>query len=369
MTQRKILLIANDFTTIYHFRMELLCFLVQQRYDVYVALPDDTRNALIAEAGVKTVSVPINRFGTNPFADLRTMLAIRKLITSLKPMIVLTYTAKPNIYGGLACRLTKTPYVCNITGLGANFDQGNLISRIMLVLQKHAYKSADTIFFQNSSNWVLFKQKHIIKGNGALLPGSGVNLEENCYEPYPHHSILKFIVLARIRKDKGYDELFEVIQKLYQNDLQAEFHIVGWYEDDRYKETVQRMRDLYGVQFYENVLHNDVHALIAECDCLIQPSHHEGMSNVILEAAATGRPCIVSDIPGCREGVTDGETGFYFTVKNSESLYHCVVKMIGLSTENREQMGMKAHEKMKREFDRNTVVQAYAQIIKKYEEQ
>lgn len=364
----KILIIANDFTAIYHFRMELLRYLIQQGYKVVVALPDDERNLIIEEVGVQLVDLPLSRFGTNPFVDMKTMFYIRKLILVEKPLIVLTYTAKPNIYGGMACRLTKTPYVCNVTGLGANFDKKNFISRIMMMLQKVAYKSAATVFFQNTSNKQFFEDKHIVSNNGALLPGSGVNLEENSFVEYPSNTVLKFIAIARIRQDKGYDELFEVIKRLHNEGIKAEFHIVGWYEDDSYRSLVQQMKEQYGVRFYENVLHKDVHKLIAECDCLIQPSHHEGMSNVILEAAATGRPCIVSDIHGCKEGVDDGVTGFWFKVKDAERLYQTTCNFIAMPQEKRRTMGIKGHEKMRQEFDRQIVINKYMQIIKKYED-
>lgn len=369
MRQNRILIVANDYTTIYHFRMELLRYLVGQGYDVTIALPDDERNHTIVGAGGTLVSLPLSRFSTNPFVDLRTMAYIRRLIRQVRPAIVLTYTAKPNIYGGLACRLTGTPYVCNVTGLGVNFSKGNLISRIMLMLQKAALKSADTVFFQNSSNKGLFEAKGVVSGNGRLLPGSGVNLEANPYEAYPDHQIVRFIVLGRIRQDKGCDELFDVIRRLHDDGLPAEFHIVGWYEDDRYVDIVEKMRDAYGVRFYGYMLHDDVHRLVADCDCLIQPSHHEGMSNVILEAAATGRPCIVSDIPGCREAVDDEITGYCFAVRDADSLYRRAVQMIRLPPGARRDMGRKAREKMTREFDREIVVCEYAKIIRKYGEE
>lgn len=363
MENTKVLVIANDYTTLYNFRLELLKRMISEGYDVTLALPHDDRNKVFEELGCKTVDIPLSRFGTNPVADMKTTSVLYKLIKNIKPHAVLTYTAKANIYGGLAARLSHVPYVANVTGLGANFEKQNLIAKVMLILQKIAYKKARVVFFQNSSNKELFEQKRIVKGRTHLLPGSGVNLCDNPFEEYPKNEITKFITVARIRQDKGYDELFEVIRRLGKNGIPAEFHIVGWYEDEKYKPTVDEMTDKYGVHFYENMPHERVHGLITACDCLLQPSHHEGMSNVVLETASAGRLCIASDIPGCREGVDDGVTGYLFEVKNADDLYDKTVKLISIPFDEREKMARAAREKMEKQFDRNIVVETYINEI------
>ena len=360
---KKVLIVVNDFTTVYHFRMELVEYLIQRGEKVYVALPDDERNEQLKAYGAEVLQLAINRFGTNPLEDIKTFFSIKKIIHSIHPDIVFTYTAKPNIYGGMACRFTKTPHVANITGLGANFDKQNIVSKIMLMLQKFAFKKSKMVFFQNESNLSFFKSKKIVRNNYALLPGSGVNLEANAFEEYPNNQATKFITIARIRKDKGYDELFYAINKAKQEKLNAEFHIVGWYEDDDYKRKVEALSKNDHVVFYNGVPHEEVHNLIANCDCLIHPSHHEGMSNVILEAAATGRPAIVSNIHGCVEGVDDTKTGLYFEVKNPDDLYHKIVKFTGLTMDEKSALGLNARKKAEIEFDRQLVVKKYYDLI------
>ncbi len=359
---KKVLIVANDYSTIYNFRLELLRRLIKEEYTVIIALPPDRRNTMFERLGCRVEPLKLSRFGTNPIADFRTMAEIVKIVKRVRPIAMLTYTAKPNIYGGIAARLTKTPYVCNVTGLGANFQSKNLIAAIMLILQRIAYRRARVVVFQNQSNFDFFKKKRVVRDQAALLPGSGVNIEENKYELYPNNLIPRFITVARIRQDKGYDELFEVIRRL---SAKAEFHIVGWYEDEAYRSAVEEMQHQYGVTFYENMQHENVHDLIKECDCLIHPSYHEGMSNVILEAAAAGRPCIVSDIPGCREGVENGKTGYCFSVKNADALWECVTRFLQLSQGERAQMGALARKKMEEEFDRNIVINAYMEEINK----
>ena len=272
-----ILIIANDFTTVYNFRLELVQRLLKDGYSLTLALPEDKRNEAFQQLGCNVLSIPLSRFGTNPFADLRTLFKLIGIIREIKPKAILTYTAKPNIYGGLAARFTNTPVICNVTGLGSNLQRKSLVGSIMLWLQRHAYKKATHIFFQNQSNLDFFMTRGVVNGKSpiSVLPGSGVNLEQNPFEPYPPEKNLdgserklKFITIARIRQDKGYDELFEAIRKL---DGSVEFHIVGWYEEEQYKPIVEEMMAKYGVKFYENMPHEKIHGLIKECDSSIPP--------------------------------------------------------------------------------------------------
>lgn len=365
----RILIVANDFTTIYNFRLELVQRLLKDGYAVTLVLPSDKRNKAFEQLGCTVRTIPLSRFGTNPITDLQTLFKLIGIIRDIRPKAVLTYTAKPNIYGGLAARFTNTPVICNVTGLGSNLQHKSLVGSIMLWLQRHAYKKAKHIFFQNQSNLDFFKAHGVVndKSPVSVLPGSGVNLEQNPFEPYPPEKNpdgskrkLKFITIARIRQDKGYDELFDAIRKL--NGV-AEFHIVGWYEEEQYKPIVEEMMAKYGVKFYENMPHEKIHGLIKECDCLIHPSHHEGMSNVILEAAAAGRPCIVSDIPGCREGVDDCLSGLTFMVKNTESLYEKIIQFKEFLYQERRMMAMAARRKMEQQFDRQLVIQQYLKLL------
>ena len=360
---KKILIIANDFTAIHHFRMELLERLHADGYETVLAMPHDEKNEVFRSIVTRLISVPMSRFGTNPLKEYQTYRAIRKIIRAEKPDTVLTYTAKPNIYGGLAASAEKTPYIATVTGLGSNFDKQNLISRIMIRLEKKAFKRAKTVFFQNELNMSILQSHGIAVHNSALVPGSGVNLRMNSFEPYPEHETIRFLAAARIRQDKGYDELFAVIRRFHDEGIPAEFHIIGWYEEESYQSVVEDLQKNYGVRFYDFIPHDQMHQYIASCDCLIQPSHHEGMSNIILEAAATGRPCIVSDINGCKEAVRDKETGFLFQVKNADDLYDKMRMFMRIDMAQRAEMGRKARAFMEQAFDRDSVVQTYINEI------
>ena len=356
---KTVLILSNDFTTIYNFRTELVKRLLKEEYRVLLSLPEDDRNGFFEELGCEVIKTPISRFGTNPLQDLKTYKFYKALIKEQKPDAVLSFTAKPNIYGSLACRKTKTKCICNVTGLGSNFQSENIIKKIMLFLQKYSYKFAKTVFFQNTQNMEYFNSKGIAKDNSKLLPGSGVNLEENAFEKNILRDRPKFVTVSRIRKDKGFDELFEAVRKAKADGLDAEFHVLGWYEDDSYKAVTEEMQEKYGLVVHGSVPHEQVHGIISECNFLIHPSYHEGMSNVILEAAATGLVCLASDINGCKEAIDDGKTGFLFNVKDADSLYEAVKKASELSQDEITKMSELSRQKMKNEFDREIVIEKY----------
>ncbi|MBH0230745.1 glycosyltransferase family 4 protein [Halobacillus yeomjeoni] len=360
----KILILANDNSTIYNFRRELLSRLISENYDVIISVPKHDRNLEFEKLGCKIDEINISRSGKNPLKELALIKSYKKQIKRIKPDLVLTYTAKPNIYGSLACKKLHIPYINNITGLGSNFQTENFIKKIMLFLQKKAYKRSSCVFFQNQSNKKYFEKMNVVGTNTKLLPGSGVNLKLHKFEYYPEESKnIKFILVSRIRKDKGFDEFFSAVKTLTEKFNNIEFHLVGWYEDEKYKEQITDMVHKYPVVYHGSQSQEKVHELISDSHCLIHPSHHEGMANVLLEAAATGRPCITSNIPGCQEAVNDGLTGFLFEVKSSKSLSEAVIKYLELKPEERMKMGLLARNKMETEFDRQIVINSYMEKI------
>jgi galacturonosyltransferase len=277
--------------------------------------------------------------------------------------MVLTYTIKPNIYGGLCCRKSKTPYIVNITGLGSVFENGGMIQKIVVLLYKAALKSAKCVFFQNKTNQEIFEKFGIKGKNTKLVPGSGVNLERHFFEKYPDSDTpLKFLYVGRIMKEKGIDEMLYAASQIKEHYENVQFEIVGKYEDD-YKSVIEEYekKGIIHVTDYQK----NIHPYYKEAWAVLMPSYHEGMSNVILEAAATGRPVIASDIAGCREGFDDGVTGFAAKARDGESLYQAMDKFMKLSYEEKVAMGQAARNKISLEFDRKKVVDAYLGQINK----
>jgi galacturonosyltransferase len=358
--KEKILILANSATGIYDFRNELILELLKEKA-VYISLPDEDTAPELSREGCIVYHTDLDRRGINPVTDIKLIKAYNRLIKEIRPNMVLTYTIKPNIYGGLCCRLNKVPYITNITGLGSVFEKGGIIQKLVVVLYRYALKKAKCVFFQNNTNKAIFEKYRINGKNTMLVPGSGVNLERHCYENYPDkNSPVKFLYVGRIMKEKGIDELLYAAKKLKQNYNNVEFEIVGRYEDE-YRPIIEEYekQGIIHVVDYQKI----IHPYYKSAWVVLMPSYHEGMSNVILEAAATGRPVIASDVPGCREAFENGVTGFGAKARDAQSLYEAMDKFMKLSYDEKVAMGQAARNKISIEFDRKKVVDAYISQI------
>lgn len=277
----------------------------------------------------------------------------QKLLKAEQPDLAITYSIKPNIYGGLAYAIVGIPYCANVQGLGTAFQRKGL-AQFVTVLYKLALGKAKTVFFENKANAEEFFRRGIISPEKAtVLPGAGINLEQYPYAPYPKNETVHFLYLGRIMKEKGMDELFYAVKRLHDEGAAFTLDLVGFFED-AYKEQVEAL-EAAGIAVFHG-FQQDPRPFYAAADCVVMPSYHEGMSNVNLEAAATGRPVITTDIPGCREAVEDGKTGFLCKAKDADSLYEQMFRMVAVSSANRQAMGQAGHEKMAREFAKQMVV-------------
>ncbi|HYK74602.1 MAG TPA: glycosyltransferase, partial [Pseudoneobacillus sp.] len=195
----KILVLANFGLGLYKFRKELLEELIKNKNEVFISLPNDEYVPKLEKLGCEYVESRLDRRGTNPLKDFNLLLHYIEIIKRIKPDIVLTYTIKPNVYGGMACRITNTPYLTNVTGLGTSIENKGLIQKITLMLYRIALKNASCIFFQNETNRQFFITNSIVKKNTKLIPGSGVNLENHNFEEYPKDDgTIKFLFIGRI---------------------------------------------------------------------------------------------------------------------------------------------------------------------------
>ncbi|MGY3718130.1 glycosyltransferase family 4 protein [Sutcliffiella cohnii] len=359
----RVLVLANFGMGLFNFRKELLEELIRQGHEVYVSLPNDEYVPKLKELGCKYVESRVDRRGTNPINDMKLLYQYIKLIKSIKPDVVLTYTIKPNIYGGIACGITKTPYLTNVTGLGTAIENSGLIQKITLGLYRIGLRNSSCVFFQNEYNRSFFVKKNIAKGKTRLIPGSGVNLEHHNYEAYPNtDNEIRFLFIGRIMKAKGIEELFQAAKKIKDIYPNVEFHLVGGSEED-YTEQLAELEQMGVIKYHGQ--QSDVHSFIKVSHGTILPSYHEGTANVLLETAATGRPILASKVPGCKETFDNDITGLGFDVRSVSSLVEAIIKFIKLPYHQKKQMGIKGRKKMEEEYDRKIVIDAYLQEIGK----
>lgn len=362
----KVLILANDITSIIHFRLELLRRLVTDGFEVTVALPTHDRSQALRDMGCRVVETPLSRFGTNPLLELISVFRLFRIARGVSPDVIVTFTAKPNIYGGFVSQVLRVPFIGAVTGLGTTFQRDGAVRNFMALLYRLAFRRASAVFFENSANRQFFIDSQVVTDiNSIVVTGAGVNLKENGLAvARGEEGVTRFVTVARVRQDKGFDELFAAIRRVCAVRDDVEFHLVGWYEDESYREVVEELERAFPIVVHGSVPQARVRELLAQSDCLIHPSHHEGMANVILEASASGVPCIVSDIPGCREAIDDGATGLLFPVRDADALVDAIDRFLSIPREVRRSMGLAARKKMEHQFDRERVVDRYMDAIR-----
>ena len=351
-----ILIISNATNGLFLFRRELLERLMQE-YDVEIIAGDTGRVEDLQEMGCKVTIGEIERRGTNPFKEFQLLRYYKKRIQEINPKIVLTYTIKPNVYGGMACASLGVPYVANITGLGTAVEQKGLMQAPTLFLLKRGLRKAQNVFFQNTENRDFLLKHHTIGGEYDLIPGSGVNLERFPLLDYPQDEIVDFVFISRVRKEKGIDQYLDAAKYIHAKYPNTRFHVCGGAGED-YISQLNELSEQDIIKYHGKI--NDVVGMHRISSCTIHPTYYpEGMSNVLLESCACGRPIITTDRAGCREVVEDGINGFVVKQKDSADLIEKIEKFLSLPWEQRRDMGLAGRHKVEREFDRQIVVDRY----------
>lgn len=362
------ILIANITDSgIFRARREFIAQLLKEGHVVTIVSPRTDSAEKLINMGCKYIEVNIKSHGLNPKDELKVVYAYHKILNKEKPDMVFTFTIKPNLYLGILCRMKGIPYAMNITGLGEGLLHDGSAKKVILRLYPIATKKAACIFFQNEFNRQFFVDYRLANPKiFRLIPGSGVNLKNFQPLEYPDEkNCIRFLFVSRIVKDKGVDELIEAIKIIKSKYDKVEFHFVGGCADE-YQTPLEQWKNDNLIVYHGRVSPEDMKEKYKMMHCLIHPSYHEGMANVILESAACARPCIVSDINGCKEGVDNGKTGYVFTVKSVNALVEKIEMFLSLSNEEKFVMGLNGRKKMEREFDRNFVVNAYMDVFHLY---
>ena len=349
------MILANFDLGLYQFRKELIQELLKDN-EVIISLPYGELVEPLKNMGCKFIDTPVDRRGINPTTDIKLFHNYIRLLKKEKPDLVITYTIKPNVYGGLACRMAKIPYAINITGLGTAFQKEGLLKKLVTAMYKVGLKKAKVVFFENAENRQIFLDKKIVREEQTcLLHGAGVNLEHFRYTEYPiDNGTTGFLFIGRVMKEKGIDELFAAMKKLTEEGVDCSLDILGGYEED-YKAVIKKYEGEGWLRYHG--YQEDVRPFIANCHCFVLPSWHEGMANTNLECAAMGRPVITSNIHGCLEAVENGVSGFLCSKQDAGSLYQVMKQFTKLSYDERKAMGLAGRKHMEEVFDKKKVVE------------
>jgi glycosyltransferase involved in cell wall biosynthesis len=366
--KKRIVISINTTWNVYNFRIGLIKALIERGYDVVALAPNDEYAPLLEELGCRCVHLPMDKNGSNPLKDAALCLRYYRTLRSLRPDAFLSYTIKPNVYGSLAAHLLGIPVVNNIAGLGSTFIRETFLTKVVRLLYKVALSRSHRVFFQNEDDLKLFSKMGLVNRQAtALVPGSGINLDNYLPEPVPddHARPYKFLMVARVLKDKGIEEYVEAARLLRAAGVRAEFQLLGSI-DAANPNSISAERisqwEAAGLLCYLGKT-DDVRPYLASADCVVLPSYREGVPRSLLEAAAMARPIIATNVAGCRDAVDDEVNGFLCEVKNAASLAEKMKKMVGLTRARRAEMGFAGRRKVEAEFDEKLVIHKYFSAI------
>ncbi|CAM3562548.1 glycosyltransferase family 4 protein [Erysipelothrix urinaevulpis] len=361
---KKILIITNDARSTYNFRKEIVHSLLEAGFALTMTCPLDDNVDYFKNIGVEFFHSNLERHGMNPLNELKLLSEYKKIIEQTTPDLILTFTVKPNTYGAIAASKFDIPVIANITGLGNGFQKEDLKSKLITSLYKYSFRNVNLVFFQNTSNFNYLNSRIKIEEKSIVLPGSGVNL--NSFKPlnYPDNSPKKILYFGRLMESKGIYEYLDAIEIVNQESSELEYHFVGYFDDENVEHKFKKM-----LQQHKNIIYHgyskEIETFIEKSDAVILPSHHEGMSNSLLEAAASARPLLASNIPGCKEIVEHEKNGFLFEAKNSTDIAQQITSFSKLDFLTRKKMGEYGRTKVESEFDRKIVVNQYMEEINK----
>ncbi len=365
-----IALLTNNDDDIYCFRKELIEEIINAGYEMLISCPDGEKFELMKHIEYRYDDPVIDRRGTNIVADAKLFIHYFTLFLKNKPSVVLTYTAKPNVYAGIAAYLLGIPVISNVTGFGSVLNESGLKQKLIMSLFKFTFRRSACVMFQNSTNMKLAEESGMVKGEHKLIPGSGVNTDRYPLQPYPDGGDGKsgekvvFNYIGRILHDKGVDDYIEAAKRIKAEYSNTEFNMLGFIEptEMHYEKLLSELEEK-GIIKYRGS-QKDIKPFVAASHATIHPSTYgEGMSNVLLESASSGRPIISTDNPGCQETFINGKTGLLYHGGDVDALCNQIKKFLAMPNEERKAMGEKGREYIKSNFSREIVIEAYLEKI------
>ena len=359
---RRVAVSGNSSWNIVAFRTGLIRGLREQGYEPVVIAPiDPDGEERMTKLGLERIVIHIDRSGLNPFADFGLMLTYRSILKRLRPIAYLGFTIKPNVYGCIAARMLGVPALANISGLGTVFIKRGPLLALVTALYRFALSRAAVVFFQNPDDRALFVERRIVRPDQArLLPGSGVDLDRFKPAPLPDGPVT-FLFIGRLLGDKGVREFIEAARQLRRELPDARFELLGPLDEGNRtaigKDELDRWVAEGAIDYLGGT--DDVRPFIARATVVVLPSYREGLPRSLLEAGAMARPTVATDVPGCREAVVDGETGFLCRARDSRSLAEAMKRLAALSAERRKAMGLAARRRVEEKFSETVVISAY----------
>ena len=358
----KVLVLASLAYSLVNFRAALLREMVAEGHQVVACAPDEDPAviATLSAMGVRFISVPMDRAGTNPVRDLVTLRALARTIRNEAPDICLAYTQKPIIYGGIAARIVGGPtrFFAMVSGLGHVYSDDHPASWlrralrwVTSILYRRAVARAAGIFVFNADDAEEMRRHRIVGRDRKIIqvPGSGIDTVAFPHVPIPDGAPV-FLLIARLLRNKGIGEFVDAAASVRTRYPETRFQILGPPEPGPAGFTDEEI-DAWrarGVEYLGAT--REVRPYLARSSVFVLPTYYrEGLPRTILEALATGRPIITTDTPGCRETVVPGENGLLVPPRDVPALARAMEQLAG-DPERVRSMGAHARQLAQQHF-------------------
>ena len=369
---RKILFCDNVLWGLVNFRGSVIRHFVQQGDEVVLVAPQDDESIMKVDIpeGVRYIPVRLNRCSRNPFTDLIYCAHLYRIYRKEHPDYIFHYTIKPNVYGSIAARLAGINCTGMVAGLGYGLLGDGMLSRLLAVMYRYAFKYVSSIFVLNQFNYqYLLDHKFCTSAQLRLFKGGeGVDLNAYPYVREESGSPVVFLMVGRVLYDKGYREYVQAAKIVKQQYPDVRCQLLGML-DETYpahvdEEELKRDVEEETIEYLAST--NDVMQYLGRSGVVVVlPSYFEGLSRSLMEACAVGRPIIATDIPGCRETVDEGKNGFLVKVKDSSSLAEGMLRYLSLSDAEKQAFSRHSRKKAEETFDVRQVIKEYEKDLAK----
>jgi glycosyltransferase involved in cell wall biosynthesis len=357
--------LANSYFYLSNFRRNYIVELSRAGHDVTVVIPDEDLPNFDFSDDVRVASIKLDRGSINPIRELITLVQMYRIIRLVRPDFALSSTPKINIYSALICSVLSVRSVLNISGLGSTFLRGGIYRAFVWFLYSISLSRAYHIFFENKFDYRLFKERKLLRSNASIIPGLGVDVD--FFRPKRAGEVerIDFLMISRFIKDKGVVEFIKACESLSNNVKNVKCCLMGDFDlknpSSISREQMEEINKAGSVEIIP--FKSDVRPFIANSRCIVLPSYREGLSRVLLEAGAMGKPSITTNVPGCCDVVIDGHNGYLCTARSSADLHKCLVNFLNLSALEQEQMGVNARKNVVSNFSEGIVSRAYDAVI------
>jgi len=366
----RLLFVVNNLSFFISHRLEIGLAAKQHGYEVKVLGPKNIKAAqYLQEQGLGVQEIDVAQEDHGLWGQARFLLAVYRACRDFRPKVCHMITLKTFLVAGVASRLALVPHrVGTVSGLGYFFISSEWPIKISRALYRPLFWFAMTgrkteVIFQNPDDEAVLQAYAGINPSQAhLIPGSGVDLQKFSQQPEPDGPVT-FVLIGRMLGDKGVMEFVEAARIIKKKGVDAKFILAGLPDETNPASISRKSLEQFNAEGSVSWIGycDNPAELIAASHVVVLPSYREGFPRVLIEAAASGRPAIASDVPGCRHAIADGKTGMLVPVRDARSLADAMLQLVQ-NGQMRSAMGASARELAEEKYSLDSVIAAHLDI-------